>query len=310
MIWVAAVAGVVFAAVVLVRLLMARTGRVLHTTRLRLHIPGLHPALEGTCVALLSDLHVGRLHVPVEQLLEAVRREHPAILLLGGDYAAERDDEPAALAVVERLSAERPTFGIVGNSDRHGGLDLVALRRVLQVGGGDLLINQVARVNIEGATIEILGVDDPLRGNADVDATAAQAGADADVRIGLCHSPEAWRDLPRLRAQIALAGHSHGGQIRLPGLEAQFTHLTYPRQLASGLFRYEMAGELPRRLSSHSEVLRTNGPLDVSTEDGPLLYVTRGVGMGVVPVRVFCPPEMVVIEFVRADEAGGGHDDG
>jgi len=298
-IWVVVSAVVLFVAVILARLLMGRTGRDLLTTHLRLRVLGLHPALEGARIALLSDLHVGRLHVPTERLIAAVEGERPDLLLFGGDYAAERENQREALQLVERLSEGRPTFGIAGNADHHQGLDLHALRRILQASGGDLLINEAGRVRVGDATVEVLGVDDPLRGNADVDATVAQASNDADLRIGLCHSPALWRELRRLGAQITLVGHSHGGQVRALGLEAHFTHMTYPRELASGLFRYEDGSELPQQVASHEQVLRATSTLAASSAGGPLLYVTRGVGMGIVPVRLGCPPEMVVIELAR-----------
>jgi len=308
-IWVVVSAVALFIAVILARLLMARTGRDLLPTHLQLRVPELHPALEGARIALLSDLHVGRLHVPTDQLIAAVEDVSPDILLLGGDYAAERENQPEALQLVERLSEGQPTFGIAGNADHHQDLDLRTLRRSLQASGGDLLINEAGQARVGDAIVEILGVDDPLRGNADVDATAAQASDDADLRIGLCHSPALWSELSRLGAQITLVGHSHGGQVRLPGLEAHFTHMTYPRELASGLFRYEGGAELPERVASHQQVLRATGPLSASAASGPLLYVTRGVGMGVVPVRLGCPAEILVIELVREDAGGDGRDD-
>ena len=95
----------------------------------------------------------------------------------------------------------------------------------------------------------------------------------------------------------------------MPGSEAPVTHLTYPRELAAGLFRGSADGNVPRRLIDHWRVLRADGPLSASTADGPLTYVTRGVGMGIVPVRILCPPELAVFELVRDDERGDGADD-
>ena len=309
MIWLILAAAII-AIIIASRTLMRRTGRRMRTTHLRLLVPGLPAALEGARFVMLSDLHVGRLHVPPERLLAAVERAQPDILLLGGDYAARAAAHAEALRLVRRLSANQPTFGVMGNTDHHQRLDSEALRAILRSSGGDLLINEAGRAQIGEATVEFLGVDDSLHGRADVEATARRAAPHADLRIGLCHSPALWREFRRLRAHITLVGHTHGGQVRLPGLEAQITHLTYPRELAAGLFRYDTEDRPPRPVAGHWRILSRESPLGVSTAAGPLLYVTRGVGMGVFPVRVMCPPELVVIELEREDEAGGAPGDG
>lgn len=309
MIWLILAAAII-AIIIVSRTLTRRIGGRIRTTHLRLIVPGLPTALEGARLVMLSDLHVGRLHVPPERLLAAVERERPHILLLGGDYAARAAAHAEALRLVSRLSADQPTFGVMGNTDHHQHLDGEALRAMLRDSGGDLLINEAGRAQTGEATVEVLGVDDPLHGRADVEATARRASPHAGLRIALCHSPALWRELRRLRAHMTLVGHTHGGQIRLPGLEAQVTHLTYPRELAAGLFRYDSDDRPPRPVAGHWRILSGESPLSVSTAEGPLLYVTRGVGMGVFPIRVMCPPELVVIELEREDEAGGAPGDG
>lgn len=310
MTWLILAAAAVFVVVVLIRLLMARTGRSVQTTHLQLGVPELAPALVGARMVLLSDLHVGRLHVPAEPLLAAVASARPDVLLLGGDYGAGSATHADALELVRRLSEIAPTYGVMGNTDHNHGFDHASFRCILRASGGDLLINEAGHADVGGATVEVLGVDDPLHGHADVDATLAHATDGADLRIAMCHSPAVWAELERLGAQITLLGHTHGGQVRLPGLEAQVTHLTYPRELAAGLFRYAAEGEPPRRLVGHWELIRRRRPVRVSATGGPLIYVTRGVGMGVFPVRVLCPPELVIVEFERQDADGGaGADD-
>ncbi|MFW5869147.1 MAG: hypothetical protein ACOCX2_15080, partial [Armatimonadota bacterium] len=123
------------------------------------------------------------------------------------------------------------------------------------------------------------------------------------------HSPALWRELAALEAEIVLVGHTHGGQVRLGGLEAHFTHTNYPRLLAAGLFRYDEGAEGPCRLLSHWDLIGRREPVRVSTRDGRLLYVTRGVGMGSLPLRLNCPPEMLLIELRGEDDSEGGADD-
>ncbi|MFW6437680.1 MAG: metallophosphoesterase [Armatimonadota bacterium] len=312
MVWlILAAVAILFAIIVVARLLLARSGREIQTTCLRISVLGL-PRVNGRLrIALLSDLHVGALHVPFDELVEAVDALEPDVLLLGGDYAAGYAYHPEALVLVRRLSSGRPTFGVMGNTDRYQHFDEGPLREILRASGGDLLVNEVGRIRVGDVTVEILGIDDPLHGSDDVAGTLSGTSDDADLRIALCHSPAAWWDIRQAGAAITLFGHTHGGQIRLPRMEALVTHMTYPTELAAGLFRDEDTGGDPRRLADHWEIVGMREALDVSTAEGPLIYVTRGVGMGVVPGRVFCPPELVCMDFNSEQPDGtGGAEDG
>ncbi|MFO8081244.1 MAG: metallophosphoesterase [Armatimonadota bacterium] len=305
------VAAVVFALVVVARLLMTRFGRDVEATTLRLTVPGFSVTLDQRLrIVALSDLHVGSLNVPADRLIAAVDAARPDVLLLCGDYAARLSAHDEALELIAALSADRPTFGVLGNTDHYQHFDSRRLREILRAGGGDLLINEAGRAHVGGTTVEVLGVDDPLHGDASVSATLQAAGGDAGVRVGLCHSPVLWRELAALDAAITVVGHTHGGQIRPPGIEAPVTHTTYPREMAAGLFRHDEGVDHPRRLAGHWEILRLREPLEVSTAEGPLMYITRGVGMGGLPVRLMCPPEMLVIEMVRGKADGGAGPDG
>ncbi len=292
--------------------LIARQRRAEHrlqTTRLCLAVPGLAPALRGLRIAFLADLHEGRLYVPREELLAAVEEADPGLLLLGGDYACSGRYRAAALELVADLADGRPTFAVLGNTDHYQRLDPEVLGTLLRKTGGDLLVNGAGRLEIGAATIEILGVDDPLHGHADVARTLAQAHGGADLRVAITHSPALWQELRRFEAHICLCGHTHGGQVRLPLLEALMTHLSYPRRLAAGLFRYRdhEAADL-ECVAGHWRILGVKGrPIHVDAAAGPLLYVSRGVGVGAVPFRFLCPPELVVIELVPGDEPEGEH---
>ncbi|MFW5866254.1 MAG: metallophosphoesterase [Armatimonadota bacterium] len=299
----------IFVAIVVTRLLMARTGRTVRTTHLRITVPDLPETVGRVRIALLSDLHVGALHVPFDALAEAVDAVCPDVLLLGGDYSAGVTTHPEALALIRLLSDGRPTFGVMGNTDRYQQLDEDALGEILRAGGGDLLVNEVGRVRVGNTRVEVLGVDDPLHGGDDISATLAAASDDADIRIGLCHSPALWREVQRLDAVITVFGHTHGGQVRIPLVEAPVTHLTYPTELAAGLFRYDHPGARPRRLVDHWEIVSRSESMRVSTADGPLMYVTRGVGMSPAPVRVFCPPELVYMDIEPEQSDGVDGDD-
>ncbi len=310
MIWGVIIAALLVLTGVIAWLLWRAQSRRIHTTNLRLLIPSLPEALRGLRLAFLSDLHEGALYVTREELLSAVDEADPELLLLGGDYAAARRHRPQALSLVRELASGRPTFGVPGNTEHHFHFDFDALAEAFAAGGGALLVNETRQAPVRGVTIEIIGLDDPQNGRMDINAALADACEAAGVRICLVHSPAIWQDLERIGADITLCGHSHGGQIRPPGLEAPLTHLSYPARLAAGLFRHSR-GQIPvmQRVAGHWWILsRGQRPITVSARHGPLLYVSRGVGVSLLPFRFLCPPELVVLELVpeRPESAAGG----
>lgn len=301
MIWALATALVAVGAVFALHL-VSRAGRRLTTTHLRLCVPDLPDALHGLRLAFISDLHHGLMSVTPDELLGAIERARPDLLLLGGDYAATSRHLDAALELVRTLAATRPSFGILGNTEHYFEFDRRALAEAFAAGGGALLVNEAARMTRDGAAVEIVGLDDPTKGHPDVAAALAGNSGDAAVRIALVHSPAAWQEVGRLGAHILLCGHTHGGQIRLPGMEAVLTHPTYPARMAAGLFRHARDRQPPLgRIAGHWWLLsRGEQPLTAATAPGPLMYVSRGVGAGLVPVRILCPPELVLIELLPA----------
>jgi len=306
MIWVLVGMLMVIAALVAPRLLGWR--RRLVTTHLCLRVDELPAPLHGLRLAFVSDLHYGLLYVRPEELLAAVDRAEPDLLLLGGDYAAASRHLGAALELIRALAASRPTFGILGNTEHYFEFDRQALAEAFAGGGGALLVNQARQVAFDDAALEIIGLDDPEEGRIDVAAALAGSRGDAAVRIALVHSPAAWQEIRRLGAHLLLCGHTHGGQIRPPGLEAPLTHASYPARMAAGLFRYAADRHPPlARVAGHWWLLgRGERPTTVATAPGPLMYVSRGVGAGIVPVRILCPPELVLIELLPADDAAPG----
>jgi hypothetical protein len=289
-------------------LLMRRRVCSLETTEFAFTVPDLRREPEAIRVVFLSDLHVGRMYLPMEDLLAAVEAAQPDILLLGGDYTGGSEFANAALDAIADLSAHCPAFAVLGNSDHNQLLNTRRLRAVLREAGGDLLVNEAAYAHVGDTRIELIGLDEPRHGNPDVAGALEDAHGEADLRIGLCHSPALWRELGQIDADVAFFGHTHGGQVRLFGFEAHFTHLSYPRQLAAGLFRYEAGADQPYRVASHWDVMRRREPLSASTAEGRLFYVSRGVGMGFLAIRWSCPPELVVAEFRPESNVRGGDD--
>lgn len=303
---VAAVVVAVIALVLVAMRALAKSERTrLLITRLEIAVPDLPSDLHGLKIAFLSDLHVGMMYVPREAIFGALEEFAPDLLVLGGDYASGKLRVTQAGEFAEQLARRQPTAAIAGNTEHYLPWDLEELAHRLEAAGGRLLRNQAWRVRHGETTIEIVGLDSPTYRANDADAALADCDPDADLRVALVHSPTAWQDIGRLAAHIGLCGHTHGGQVRVPGLEALVTHTSYPRRLASGLFRLRTE-PAPRaeRLVSHWEVLRTARPIRADASEGTLMYISRGVGVTVPQVRLMCPPELVQIE-IKCSEGPG-----
>ena len=239
--------------------------------RLRVGIPRLPPAFVGTTIAQISDLHFGEF-VSAEELsavVDVVLGLKPAIVAVTGDHAtrlAAEGVQPLAREL-SRLKAPQGVFAVLGNHDFYldGQLATETIRRADLA----LLVNSSVRIERQGQALYIAGVDDVLAGTPDLSRTLSGVPGDART-ILLAHEPD-YADLAArdLRVALQLSGHSHGGQVRAPGI--------------GPIRRPPMAHKYP-------EGLRRVGSL--------WLYTNRGIGMVSVPIRFNCPPEVTLIELV------------
>ena len=241
--------------------------RWLRITRLTLRVPGLPPAFEGYRIAHLSDLHLGvRLnHTRLPVIAAAVQRERPDLIALTGDFATGgRDGLAEGEALLSALRAPDGAWGVLGNHDHFVGPHRVAA--LLRAAGIGLLHNASHTLRRDGDALLLAGIDDVVRGAPDL--RAAMDGAPAgQPAILLSHAPDfAPRAAADPRIALQLSGHSHGGQVCLPG----------GRPLL-----------LPRGGKAYPAGLYTIGNLQ--------LFVTVGTGTGWVVVRLNCRPEFAVI---------------
>jgi predicted MPP superfamily phosphohydrolase len=180
-------------------------------------VKDLDPRHDGVRVAQLSDIHVGR-QTPephVRAAIAAANAAAPDLVVLTGDYVCWRRDE-AELAGIQLggLTAPR-VLAVLGNHDYFtwGAGVASALART----GYDVLRNQTTIAQVRGAPLAVVGIDDPVTRHDDLD--AAFAGAPSGVtRLVLCHAPDAAPRLASRGADVVLSGHTHGGQIYVPGI--------------------------------------------------------------------------------------------
>lgn len=185
-------------------------------TELEVEIAGLDERHHGLRIAHLSDIHVGSLTPArhVRAAIELANRARPDIVVLTGDYVSWRREEVAlAREQLAGLVAPR-VLAVLGNHDYFtSGTGVTA---ALTGCGYDVLRNHHTSVEVRGAPLAFVGVDDPVTRHAEYD--RAFAGVPAAPRIVLCHAPDAAPHLVRRGADLVLSGHTHGGQIFIKGI--------------------------------------------------------------------------------------------
>ena len=239
--------------------------------RVTLPIPGLPPAFEGFTIAQLSDIHLLPYTRPrfIRKAVDAANSLTPDLTVLTGDYVWHDAGAMAELApIIGALNARHGVYGILGNHDYW--LDVDVVIRGFQQARIPLLINQHIPITRGEAAIVLAGLDDGWAGHADLDAALTGAPANAPV-ILLLHEPDLADEYgPDGRSALQLAGHSHGGQVRIPGQGALV--LPYLGQ------KYDMG------------LYRVNDMW---------LYTNRGLGEISVPLRYNCPPEVTLFTLTR-----------
>jgi predicted MPP superfamily phosphohydrolase len=232
-------------------------------TRETLQVSGLAPALAGLRVGFLTDLHRSDTvtHEMASTAVQLLMAERPDIIMLGGDYVTfgggrnRRFVEPAAEALAP-LSAAHGIFAILGNHD-----DDRDMPAALAARGMTVLKDARTRIVVNGETLDIAGIRFWTRKAADIERVLR--GASSNL-ILLAHTPSRLPEAAALAVPLVLSGHTHGGQIVLPGLGAVAAR-EFP--VVSGADRRESTA----------------------------IFVSRGVGTVYVPIRLNCPPEVAVL---------------
>jgi predicted MPP superfamily phosphohydrolase len=235
--------------------------------RVQIPLKQLKPALEGFKIVQMSDIH---LHPYTE--LEFVKKAvalanslHPDLVVLTGDYVMESAESIFELApALAALNARYGIFTCLGNHDLWTDAETVCTG--LRQAGLPVLINEGISLGVGQTQLYLAGVDDGWSGQIDLKTTLAKLPPDTPT-ILLAHEPDL-ADTFALdgRISLQLSGHSHGGQVRLPGLGAPILpHLG--RKYDQGLYQVR----------------------------DMWLYTNRGIGLGPVPLRFNCPPEITEI---------------
>ncbi len=234
-------------------------------------LPRKHGNLAGLTIAFVTDTHVGPHFAatdlePIVNRLEVIR---PDIVLFGGDYICESPrfmDQTAPLLERMARTARCGAWGVLGNHD----VSNLRQRVVppLEDAGIAILVNQAACVATDRGELWIAGIDDALLGNVGLAQAFGHVPPDA-AAICLWHEADLAEESAPYGAFLQLSGHSHGGQVRLPGIGPIATPRLGKRYVGG---RYQV--------------------------DDMQLYVSSGIGVYRPPVRLNCPPELTIIRLI------------
>jgi len=231
------------------------------------NLPG---GFDNTRILLITDLHIDGLDLLAEKVISIAGDVDYDFCILGGDYSfgTAREGSPAYSMmrdVATKLRARSRVFGVLGNHDRY------SVAQLLDECGVEMLMNESVCLEKDGDKIYLAGVDDCHYYGADDIALAGSEVEDGAFKILLCHSPERYGQAAKAGYSLYLSGHTHGGQICLPGGFVVVHGATVPRRLLKGRWRHNsMAG-----------------------------YTSRGAGASGVAVRYFCPPEITIITLTK-----------
>ncbi len=238
----------------------------LETTTTIVHPRERGPRERPLRIAFASDFHAGSTTHPrlLAEACEALDRLEPDLLLLGGDFVSVRASYIDQLAL--HLAAIRAPFGkfaVLGNHDlRANSAHVIA---ALEAAGIRMLTNDHVTLDAPFADVTVCGLDDPTRGTPRAD--RALDGTHG-TRIVLMHSPDGLEAIGDRPFDLALCGHTHGGQVSFPGGRPLFVP------------------------GGHLNRLYCNGRFNVGCAGASVLLVSRGVGCSTIPVRAFAAPEV------------------
>lgn len=241
--------------------------RDLQVVELALALAKIPPGRELRLVQL-SDLHINRFDRYFREVAEQTMALRPDLILLTGDYLEEQRNLSEVRDFLSLLEAPAGIFAVQGNWEYWSRLEGENLRRKFQASGVRLLINQQHQLEIRGVPLSIHGLDYPS--SSEYLSLLGSQAEPGRVNLLLSHVPEFSHQLLGDRFDLVLSGHTHGGQVRLP-LLPPFYLPRFSGHYVAGLYRV--------------------GPRQTP------LYVTRGIGTSVLPVRLWCRPEITLLRL-------------
>jgi hypothetical protein len=204
--------------------------------RLSLALPRLSPSLDGLTVVQISDLHVGyaKNHANTQRSVQTVNALHPDLVVVTGDMI-QGEPEEALLCAAELAAIDAPlgVYAIMGNHERR--LPPREGELPFRRAGLTVLSNAAHEIVVDGASLWIVGLDDLIMRRGDFN-LALHEVPDESCKILLVHEPDIVDRAAQFPIDLQLSGHTHGGQVRLPGVGALLLPIL-GRKYPMGLYR-------------------------------------------------------------------------
>lgn len=245
-----------------------RNARNIQVRHNRIFLPALPHEFDGFTLCHISDLHLDMSSDIVSVIADRIKQLSYDVCVITGDLRAQTfGPSAAALEGMARLTPhlKQPILGVLGNHDS------IHMVPALEGMGVQLLLNESVAFTRNDARIHIAGIDDPHYYRADNLERASQNIPYEEVSILLSHSPEIYRHAAHADFDVMLCGHTHGGQICLPGGMPIWCNASCPRELCSGTWR-------------HHDLIG---------------YTSSGTGVSIVDVRINCPAEITLHRLCR-----------
>ncbi len=234
-----------------------------------IQIPHLPVAFEDYTFLHLSDLHADMYPPAIDALIDRIEDLSYDCVVMTGDYRAWTfGDYDASMAGMRALCSglRGPMYGVLGNHDT------IRMVPQMEAMGIEMLLNESVALARDGETIHLAGIDDAHYYRVDNIEKAAGSIPPQSVSILLSHTPEIYKQAAHAGFDIFFCGHTHGGQICLPGGFPLTLDARCPRRLGYGAWRH----------------------------GGMQGYTSAGAGTSIVEVRINCPPEIVLHTLKRA----------
>lgn len=236
---------------------------------IKIFLNRLPKALDGFRIVQLSDIH----HSPftsvefIEQIVEKANELKPDMFVLTGDYVSHEAEYIAPVAkILSKLEAEFGTYACLGNHDHWTDAELV--KAEFRRNSIKMLVNQGFRFSDGTESFWLCGVDDFGEGLSNI-RKALRGSKPDEMKLLLAHNPAIMRRAAYWKIDLVLSGHTHGGQLKFREPRERRLFPNRRRRFSSGLhYRQETQ-----------------------------IYITRGIGTVVVPMRYQCPPEISVLEL-------------
>ena len=230
--------------------------------------PQVPDSFHGFTILHLSDLHADMNSGAMRRLIELLPTVSYDLCVLTGDYRGKTyGPYQAAIDGLARVRAHLhgPVYGVLGNHDT------IRMVPALEEIGIRMLLNESDAIERNGEQIHLVGIDDAHYYRVDNIEKAASSLPAADFSILLSHTPEIYRQAAHAGFQVLLSGHTHGGQICLPGAIPIILDSVLPKRMGAGAWMYR----------------------------GMVGYTSVGVGSCILPVRLNCPPEITLHRLLR-----------